>query len=231
MSEQQAEPCSYALSDPTPAARVAGLRDGDLLIAVNGTPFEKAGPGPSDRIGALRRPALLSYLRDGHLRMVLTDVDKLGDLVTMPQPEEAGHLAPMQPEVYQNWQVMVSKPDGIYDIHISGPSLLALVLPPFWLIQNRLWVPLAIWVGISLAVVPTGWTGVILCQLALAFYFWRASPTLFRTDRRGQGMMLHDVLAVRSERHLHAQLAQFYPDLRYVFAPAVSEGDQPAEPV
>ncbi|SPF80097.1 hypothetical protein [Pseudoprimorskyibacter insulae] len=232
MSDQQAAKlCTYKLGSPSPQAADCGLKSGDLLIAVNGQPFDNEGPSPDERLRGTRGAALLTYLRGDDKRMVLTRATALGSVTPGPAPSEAdSESARLNPAVYRNWQVMAHD-DGTYDIHTAEPSLLALVLAPVWLIQTRLWVPLALWAGISIAVVPTGLTGVIMVQLAMALYFWQAAPALFRTDRRGQSMHLVGIFAERNEAALHRRLSAMDSKFRYVFAPANSEGDKPSEPV
>jgi hypothetical protein len=144
---------------------------------------------------------------------VLSDSITLGPWEIGPAPEDDDLPARMAPDGFCNWEVF-SAENGTYDIQPTSGSWLALVAPPLWLLQARLWGPFVAWAGISLAVLPAGLWAEAMAQIVMALYFWQAGAALFRADRLSKGMSLVRVLAERSETALHARLKDISPELR-----------------
>lgn len=196
------------------AGRVLGLRKGDRLELINGQPFD----GQSRSLVACcdphgLRPVLLGFHRDGRHWSVLSTAAKLGHWARGPVVALPHVGAPQTAARHSNWLVFS---DGVarYDIYPLRPPLGAL-LAPIHLLQQRLWVPWGVWVGLSILSALLGPVWGVALQLLMALYFWRAAPALFRADRVARGMAPVLVVAAPSEADLHAQLGQLLPGQRY----------------
>jgi hypothetical protein len=213
-----AAPRALVLVQPGPQGLALGLGKGDAVVAVNGLPFDGTLEALGARTGGAGRPVALTIRREGAAdRVVLADSMALGRWRPAVPLETAPAAERLHPEGLVNWEVLRS-PDGRYDMQPLSPPLLALVAPPLWLAQARLWTPLAVWVALNLAALPAGLWAVAGTMILSALYFRRAGPALFRADRLARGMTPFAVLAAPSERALHAAMARIDPALSYVHA-------------
>jgi len=207
-------PAWLQLSTASAYARSFGLRRGDALIGIGATPLLGDTRTILTRIKRQsHKPLRLTFRRGAVQWDVICMTAHLGRWTAKPQtaqpaPMVAGHG-------WHNWDVMVD-PDGVYDVQMQRPRLLAL-LAPLYLVQMRLWGPLAIWVGLALLGAALGpvWGAVIIVLITL--YVWRAGPVLVRADRQARGYRLWRVMASRSETDLHRQLRQIAPHLRFAY--------------
>lgn len=219
-SDPVLRPTALALASVNPQGKSLGLRPGDILLRVDG----QAVDGKTKDIQALfraqpDRARVLWIWRDGQVWPVLGRSAILGRWRVMPRPEGIATLPEHRPaERLQNFDVMIG-PDETYDAQPRTPSVMAL-LPPLYMVQMRLWTPLALWAALALVSVPLGWVAGAALQILVCVYFWRAAPMLVRTDRTARGFRLWRVIAARSERDLHRQMTGLAPDLRFVHAAA-----------
>lgn len=214
---------ALVLASVNPQGKSLGLRPGDILLRVDG----QAVDGKTKDIQALfrtqpERARALWIWRDGQVWPVMGRSAILGRWRVLPSPEGSAALPDHRPtERLQNFDVMIG-PDETYDAQPRTPSVMALV-PPIYMLQMRLWTPLALWVALTLVSVPLGWIAGVALQLLICVYFWRAAPMLVRTDRTARGFRLWRVIAARSERDLHRQMTTLAPELRFVHAAAPSK--------
>ena len=192
-----------------------GLRPGDLLIGIDGAPID--GQVSTLRARAPDRPGRAQafwFLRDGQRWPLLTDSSALGRWRTTRLPE----VPPVEalPDTARNWDV-VCDDLGRYDAQPRNAPLLAL-LAPVYLLQMRLWSPLAVWLALTAICLPLGWIAGGALQVLICLYFWRAAPMLFRTDRAAGGFRLWRVIAAPSEAALHRRMSILAPNLRFVHA-------------
>jgi hypothetical protein len=151
---------------------------------------------------------------------VLSDTPGLGRWRPGPPPVDRPEnpKGRIHPETLQNWEVLRA-PDGRYDVQPVALPLMALVAPPVWLMQSRLWGGLAIWAALVLLGVPLGWPAVAVLHAMTALYFWKTGPALWRADRLMRGLRPEGIIAVASEKALHAHIHERHPDARYLHAP------------
>jgi hypothetical protein len=204
---------ALVLAQAGPLARAYGLRRGDLLVALNGRAI--AGD-PRAVLAGIKRgdagPSLLRLRRGGDDWDLIADPRQLGRWRAGRTDRAPGQLPARRG--LRNWDVMVT-PAGVYDVQMQAPRLLAFLVPVY-LMQMRLWGPLAIWAAVLLIGLMPGlvWAGIV--QVVMAVYIWRAGPMLVRADRQAQGLRLWRVMAAPQEGALHRQLAQMMPDWRFI---------------
>lgn len=211
-------PGVLALASANPQGKALGLRPGDILLRVD---THAVDGQTKDLLARFKehpeRPRVLWMRRDEKVWPVLARTAILGRWRAMPWPDTAARLPePLPAARLRNYDVMIG-PDDIYDAQPQKPSVLGLV-PPLYMLQMRLWTPLAIWAALSVLCVPLGWGAGGALQALICIYFWRAAPMLVRVDRMARGFRLWRVIAARSERDLHRQMVALAPELRFFHA-------------
>jgi len=205
------------LDTPAQAGIALRLRAGDVLVALNGVEFHGDVPELQQRF-ALGRRLALTFLRAGQYITVLSQTAELGKWHQKSQELAPGAFKRIDPDYLSNWEVFRS-PDGLYDVQRLDRSLLALCAPVLWLLQMRMWRPLAAWVAMSLFASIAGLWAVAAVQLFMGLLCWRSGPDFVRAERRLRGLDPILILAARSESAVHADVARLHPDLIWVCAP------------
>jgi hypothetical protein len=202
------------------AGRGLGLAAGDILLAVNGRAFTGTPAHLAMRLAERGgKPLALTFQRGPNRLTVLVERADLGVWDSMAGaviPE--GDMPRIDPDSLSNWEIMRDG-QGRFDAVCLGPSLLATLLPPLWLLQMRLWVPFATMVtalAVAGAVSPYA---VPLVWAALGVHLRRAGSAYLRADRRGRGLRFQSVHAARSETAAQEAHLTNFPNDRSFFAP------------
>jgi hypothetical protein len=203
----------------TPLGRLLCLREGDRLCAINGQPFagdEKALAAQIATAGG-GRPVALTFRRGAALFTVLSPTARFGLWEEVPASPEEG-MTRINPAVLGNWEILADR-TGCYDLHPLSAGLLALIAPPVWFLQMRLWVPAAALVAAGMVAFAVAPLMLLAVYVAAGLHVWHAGPRYFRKDRMARGMTPLAVLAAPGERAAHAALLRLEPSARFVFAP------------
>jgi|GEM_PF-1973811 len=212
------------------AGRRLGLRGGDVLIAINGIPFRGDEMAFDARFAGRGKVGLaLTFQRESETFIVLAETAALGRWEAIPfapAPEGEEHKR-IDPAGLRNFELMRSR-DGLYDLHPTEASVMALIAPPLWLLQARLWVPGATVVAalVAAAVVSPLLSGVV--WLASGLWVRRQAAHFLRMDRHGRGLGFAGVVAAPSEREAHIRHLARHPEDRYLFAPEPRQAAQVA---
>jgi len=209
--------------------RALGLRTGDVLIGVEGQPWRGGPEALRARFDAGSAPLLLTFQRGEAQLSLLADHADLGRWERIAAPE--GSPAPALPGgAVCNWQIM-RRHDGEHDLFALRPQALALVLPPLWLAQARMFTWLAA-LGAALALSLPG--GVILMAVvwcAAGWHLWRHGALHIRQARLAEGYCPVGVLAARTEGEARAAWQALAPGSRFRFdsprAAASAKGELP----
>jgi hypothetical protein len=200
------------------AGRRLGLLAGDLLLAVDGHGFTGTASDLQRSIAARAgKPVALTFQRGPDRLTVLANRADLGQWAPVAAPALPEEVVPLDPDRLSNWEILRA-PDGRFDVIRTGPSLMATLLPPVWLLQMRLWVPCATFVTalcVALAVSPIAST---LVWAALCLHLRQAAPAYLRADRGARGLAFHGVLAARTEAAALAAHLALNPGDRPLFA-------------
>lgn len=206
--------------------RALGLRTGDVLIAVAGQPWH-GGPEALRARFAPGEGLLVSVLRGDTVLSVLADQADLGRWERVAPPAT---LPPVpQPDARLcNWQIM-RRHDGEHDLFALRPQMLALLAPPLWLAQERLFTWLAA-LGSALALaLPGGAWLMAVVWVAAALHLWRQGPSHMRAARLAAGYLPVAVVAARSAPEARAAWEALSPGARFRFDSARDVAGHPAE--
>ena len=209
---------SLLLSDPNPLGRRLGLQAGDRLVAINGGPVDPRPELLRARFTA-GLPAVLQIERNGQSWLILSDTGALGRWRRDSAPMMPDATNPIDPAHLRNWEILRA-PDGRYDVQPVAAPILALIAPPLWLLQTRLWGPLALWAALVLVGLPAGWPAMAGLHAITAVYFWKTGPALWHADRVARGLLPDGVIAASRERAVHAHVQALHPGARYLHLPA-----------
>lgn len=211
------------------AGQALGLRAGDVLEAINGRAFRGDEAALRARFAARGgKPLALGFRRGAEMVLVLADTARLGRWEAVPCPlPEGAEGARIDPEDLQNFQVMRSEA-GVYDLYPGAASLLAMVAPPVWLMQMRLWAQGATVVAALAAAAVVMPVLAAVVWVAAGLWVQRSASGFLRADRMGRGLRFDGVIAARGEAEAHAAHLARYPGDRYLFAPAAPAAEQTA---
>lgn len=197
-------------------ARNLGVRVSDTLVAINGVPFDG---GPKELFlrfaGQKRRKNAFTLLRDGREFTILSDSWRFGEWYKVPAPEQKERTR-LYPDVMKNYEVYADR-HGRYDLNPIQANAIALWAMPIYLLQMRLWMPLAaVFAGVVLSI-PVGiWMSTVVYLLA-SVYVWKSGVLLIRGDRIAHGMRHAVTVAASSEEMAHRAAKAFDPKLTYKF--------------
>jgi hypothetical protein len=201
-------------------ARDAGaalcLRKGDTLAGVDNAPWRGTAEALQARLAAADRPLALTFRRGGVALTVLAQRADLGLWESVAAEATAPPL-PQDPARLCNWEVMVHA-DGSHDLIALRPSLLALVAPPLWLAQARLWTLFAtLGAGMAIAL-PAGALLVAGVWVAAGLHLWRAGDKHLRAARMAEGYRKVGVIAGTTEGAARAAWATLEPGARFRYS-------------
>jgi hypothetical protein len=160
-------------------------------------------------------PLLLTFQRGDVAFCLLATRADLGRWERSPLPDTPAPAAP-QHDALCNWQIM-RRHDGEHDLFALRPQMLALVLPPLWLAQERLFTWLAaLGAGLALAL-PGGMMLMAVVWIAAGLHLWRQGPLHMRQARLAAGYLPVAVLAARNSTEARAAWEALSPGSRFRF--------------
>lgn len=204
-----------------PAGQALGLRVGDVLAAVDGVPFRGNAAVLRGMVGHSRAPLAMTFLRGaGSFTVLATRVDfGMWEPVAPPAVDPD---CPADATLLTNWEILRDT-RGTHDLFALAPALSALVVPFLWMMQKRLWLPLAVFVSalvVGAAVQPLA--GAVI-YLAAGINLRQMAPHYLRSERRARGFRSVAVIAARSERAAITAYRALDPSARFLFAPEKPE--------
>ena len=200
--------------------RRLGLTGGEVLLLVNGVPFTGTETALTARLLIRRgKPLAPTFAREGGNLLVLTMTTALGRWEQVPAPPAPeGEAARIDPDGLRNYEVMRG-PEGQYDLYAVEAPLIAVIAPPLWLFQMRVWAPGAtLLAGLVAAAIVTPWLSLVV-WLTAALWIRGAAVPLLRADRQARGLGFAGVVAARSETEAHAIHQARSPGDRCIFCP------------
>ncbi len=199
-----------------------GLRPGDVLAAINGKPFVGTKTQLNDRFREVRgRPLALTFKRGELDITVLTEHSDLGRWE--PAPAVTNWSGDRQdPEALRNWEILRGE-DGRYDLHPLKPGVAALVFPPLWLMQNRLWAHAAAIVAVVAVAAAIWWVLVPFVYVFSGVIVRATGPLLFRLDRISMGLVPYATVAARTESGAHIAYGKIDPKGHFLYGKPQSQ--------
>ncbi len=205
-----------------------GLRAGDVLLAVDGRPWRGTAAALQMQMARAGRPSALSFQRGAAVFTVLCERADLGRWAQEPPRSKLGPI-PDCTETLRNWEIMVDT-RGNHDLFAANPSWLALVAPPLWLAQARLWAALALFFAVAAVALPAGGVLVACVWLAAGLHLWRDGAVHQRVTLNDRGYRLAGVVAAPSEAAAMATWQALVPQARFRFSPTLPMAVAQSEP-
>jgi hypothetical protein len=201
----------------TDAGHGFGLRGGDILIGLDGAPWRGSAVTLQAQILRAGKDCALSFQRGAAVFTILCGRADLGQWRRVAPPEGLAPVPPC-PESLRNWEIMADRRD-MHDVFASVPTVLALVAPPLWLAQTRLWAGLALFAAAVALSMPVGWPLVACIWLAAGLHLWRDGAAHQRVALQMQGFRRVAIIAARSEAEAAMIWQRLVPEAKFRFAP------------
>jgi hypothetical protein len=200
------------------AGHCLGLRGGDVLITVDGTPWRGTATALQAHMARTGRATALGFQRAGVGFTVLTARVDLGQWARLPLDDTHTTL-PDYAEGLRNWQIMADA-YGNFDLFPVIPSIMALIAPPVWLAQGRLWAALVLFVMLATLALPVGVLLVAAIWVAVGVHLWRDGAGHQRVTLEMQGYCSAAILATKTEGQAIETWKSLNPRARFRFDPA-----------
>lgn len=211
------------------AGHPLGLRNGDILLAVDGTPWVGSASELQDQLARSPRARQLSFQRGDTVFSVLSDRADLGQWTRKILPEPLPPPPPADDRL-RNWEIWADLARN-HDLFPARASWLALIAPPLWLAKSRLWAGLGLFGAVLALCLPVGpWlmAGVWICT---GVHLWGEGASHRRVALQMQGYVRQGVIAARSEADAIAGWCKLSPEARFRFArPVTAPAANAAQP-
>ena len=204
------------------------LRELDVLVAIDGLPVDNDIQKLEEQLKMIERPALLTLFRDGFFLSVFAKQYPGCILEYAPAEISEGVAFKLKsheldnPKGYRPYEALrnVSRDVFLFEAEYSS---FATFLPPFWLLNYRMWEPLMAVLStyaVSLLVHPLLF---VVIFVMIGGYFHRAQTKLIRGYALYQEHYFWMVLAARSDDEAMTICRQFDPKCQFKFGSSFSE--------
>lgn len=204
------------------------LRELDVLVAIDGLPVDNDIQKLEEQLKMIERPALLTLFRDGFFLSVFAKQYPGCILEYAPAEISEGVAFKLKsheldnPKGYRTYEALrnVSRDVFLFEAEYSS---FATFLPPFWLLNYRMWEPLMAVLStyaVSLLVHPLLF---VIIFVMIGGYFHRAQTKLIRGYALYQEHYFWMVLAARSDDEAMTICRQFDPKCQFKFGSSFSE--------
>ena len=204
------------------------LRELDVLVAIDGLPVDNDIQKLEEQLKMIERPALLTLFRDGFFLSVFAK--QYPGCILEYAPAEISEAVAFKlksheldnPKGYRTYEALrnVSRDVFLFEAEYSS---FATFLPPFWLLNYRMWEPLMAVLStyaVSLLVHPLLF---VVIFVMIGGYFHRAQTKLIRGYALYQEHYFWMVLAARSDDEAMTICRQFDPKCQFKFGSSFSE--------
>ena len=213
-------------------ARAMRLREGDVLVGVNGAPFTDGAAGLAARFEALEEleedptpQLLLTFWRDGvffhQLHAVMPRFE-----AEICEPDRAVEIAAgfarlqiAPPQRYENYEVFRDI-KRVCGMHSTTPDPLAFIAPVMWMLNHRLVYPLVAILIVYAITFLTHWAMFVVAYGLTSVYARRAQLNLLRSYQMFSDRFFWVVLAETDEIRARAVCRQFDAEVIFPSDPA-----------
>ena len=182
------------------------LKEDDVVVAIDGNTFHETSDAMVDLLSSGEEDDkwLLTIWRNGKFFEIFTR-GPLGGIFEPTRLEETKMIHELfqkremgQKEEYRIFEALRDV-KRVVDIYDTSHSNVAVILPPIWLIQQKMWEPLLAIICVYLITFSVNIFLFILAVVLIAMYFRKGQVTLRRSYGMFQDRQVWAVLAARSE--------------------------------
>ena len=186
------------------------LKENDVIVAIDGEPYHESIDNMVDLLSSGEEDDtwLLTIWRNGKFFEIFTR-GPLGGVFDFTRPEESQMIM----ELFQKrkmgekneYRIFEALRDinRVVDVYDTTHSQTAVILPPIWLLQQKMWEPLLAILCVYLITFSVNIFLFILAVILLGLYFRKGQVTLRRSYGMFQDRQVWAILAARS--NLEAQ--------------------------
>ena len=190
--------------------RALRLKENDVIVAIDGEPYHESIDNMVDLLSSGEEDDtwLLTIWRNGKFFEIFTR-GPLGGVFDFTRPEESQMIM----ELFQKrkmgekneYRIFEALRDinRVVDVYDTTHSQTAVILPPLWLLQQKMWEPLLAILCVYLITFSVNIFLFILAVILLGLYFRKGQVTLRRSYGMFQDRQVWAILAARS--NLEAQ--------------------------
>ena len=190
--------------------RALRLKENDVIVAIDGEPYHESIDNMVDLLSSGEEDDtwLLTIWRNGKFFEIFTR-GPLGGVFDFTRPEESQMIM----ELFQKrkmgekneYRIFEALRDinRVVDVYDTTHSQTAVILPPVWLLQQKMWEPLLAILCVYLITFSVNIFLFILAVILLGLYFRKGQVTLRRSYGMFQDRQAWAILAARS--NLEAQ--------------------------
>ena len=186
--------------------RALRLKENDILVAIDGVSYHDTIDNMVDLLSSGEEGDLwlLTVWRNGKFFEIFTR-GPLGGIFEFTRPEESQMIM----ELFQKREIGQKDEYRIYealrdvkrvvDIYDTTHSQVAVILPPVWLIQQKMWEPLLAILCVYLITFSVNIFLFILALVLVSLYFRKGQVTLRRSYGMFQDRQVWAIIAARSD--------------------------------
>ncbi len=187
--------------------RALRLKEEDVIVAVDGVTFHDTVDNLVDLLASEEGENskwLLTIWRNGKFFEIFTR-GPLGGILEFTRPDESKMIAELfekrdigEKDDYRIYEALrdVKRVVDVYDTSFSN---VAVIMPPVWLIQQKMWEPLLAILCVYLITFSVNIFLFVLAVILLGFYFKKGQVTLRRSYGLFQDRQVWAILAARSD--------------------------------
>ena len=185
--------------------RALRLKENDVIVAIDGEPYHESIDNMVDLLSSGEEDDtwLLTIWRNGKFFEIFTR-GPLGGIFDFTRSEESQMIM----ELFQKRKMGEKKEYRIFealrdinrvvDVYDTTHSQTAVILPPIWLLQQKMWEPLLAILCVYLITFSVNIFLFILAVILLGLYFRKGQVTLRRSYGMFQDRQVWAILAARS---------------------------------
>ena len=187
--------------------RALRLKEEDVIVAVDGVSFHDTVDNLVDLLASDEEENskwLLTIWRNGKFFEIFTR-GPLGGVLEFTRPEESKMIAELfkkrdvgEKSEYRIYEALrdVKRVVDVYDTSFSN---IAVIMPPVWLVQQKMWEPLLAILCVYLITFSVNIFLLVIAVILLGFYFKKGQVILRRSYGLFQDRQVWAILAARSD--------------------------------
>ena len=187
--------------------RALRLKEKDIVVAIDGNSYHDSIDNMVDLLSSGEEGDmwLLTIWRNGKFFEVFTR-GPLGGIFEFTRPEESQMIMELfqkrdigQKEEYRIFEALRDV-KRVVDVYDTTHSQVAVILPPVWLLQQKMWEPLLAILCVYLLTFSVNIFLFILAAILVGLYFRKGQVTLRRSYGMFQDRQVWAIFAARSDR-------------------------------